>query len=154
MLSTKKLIHLSDRADVIAAQSHDIHTKVAALLINSQTLAVCSDGFNGFVREAPDAILPTSRPEKYNYLIHAEENLLCNAVRNGVKTDGSFVYVSISPCTHCLRLLWQAGINEFYFKEKYKDFDQCTSMLDLKVDLSFKDGFYHMLVSVCQPLCI
>jgi dCMP deaminase len=150
-LPTKKLIHLNNRAIAIAEQSHDIHTKVAALLVNPQTLAVSSDGFNGFVREAPDTILPTERPEKYDYLIHAEENLLCNAVRNGVKTDGCFIYVSISPCTKCLRLMWQAGIREFYFKEKYRDFDKCTSMLDLQVDLSLEDGFYHMLVSSRKP---
>ena len=147
-LSSKKLFHLAERANAIAAQSHDIHTKVAALLINPQTLAVSSDGYNGFIRGAPDTILPTNRPDKYPYVIHAEENLLCNAVRNGVKTDNCFVYVSISPCTHCLRLLWQAGIKEFYFKEKYKDFDQCTSMLDLKVDLNFKDGFFHMMINI------
>lgn len=145
-LSTKKLTHLHERAEAIAAQSHDIHTQVAALLVDPKTLAISADGYNGFVREAPDKALPTSRPEKYSYMIHAEANLLCNAVRNGVKTDNCFVYVSISPCTHCLRLMWQAGIKEFYFKEKYKDFESCTSMLDLQVDLSKKDGFYHMIV--------
>lgn len=150
-LPTKKLIHLHNRAVVIAAQSHDIHTQVAALLINSQTLSVISDGYNGFIREAPDALLPTNRPDKYNFLIHAEENLICNAIRNGVKTDNCFVYVTISPCIHCLRLMWQAGIKDFYFKEKYKDFDQATSMLDLKVDLNYKDDFYHMIVSIRQP---
>lgn len=146
-LSAKKLFHLHERATVIAAQSHDIHTKVSALLVNSTTLAVSSDGYNGFVRGVNDAALPTSRPEKYPYMMHAEANLLCNAVRNGVKTDGNFVYVTVSPCTACLRLMWQAGINEFYFKDKYKDFDACTSMLDLKVDLSEQDGFFHMKVA-------
>lgn len=146
-LSTKKLIHFHERAVAIAAQSHDIHTQVAALLVNPKTLAVSADGYNGFVREAADELLPTSRPEKYDYMVHAEANLLCNAVRNGVKTDNCFVYVSISPCTQCLRLMWQAGIKEFYFKDKYKDFDKCTSMLDLKVDLNLNDGFYHMIVS-------
>jgi dCMP deaminase len=145
-ISIKKLTHLHERALTIAAQSHDIHTKVAALLINSKTLAVCSDGYNGFVRGAKDELLPTSRPEKYSYMIHAEANLLCNAVRNGVKTDGCFVYVTISPCTACLRLMWQAGISEFYFKEKYKDFETCTNMLDLKVELWRKNDFYHMYV--------
>ena len=145
-LSTKKLEHLHERAITISAQSHDVHTKVAALLINPKTLAISSDGYNGFVRNAADAVLPTSRPEKYDYMVHAEANLLCNAVRNGVKTDSCFVYVTLSPCTFCLRLMWQAGIREFYFKEKYKDFDKCTSMLDLEVQTSYQDGFYHMLV--------
>ena len=145
-LSAKKLGHLHARAVAIAAQSHDVHTQVAALLVNSETLAVSADGFNGFVREANDSNLPTSRPEKYNYMIHAESNLICNAVRNGVKTDGCFLYVTMSPCVQCLRLMWQAGIKEFYFKEKYKDFDQCTSMLDLSVSVSEFDGFFHMFV--------
>jgi len=146
-LSTKKLSHLHNRAVAIAAQSHDIHTQVAALLVNPQTLAVSADGYNGFVREADDSKLPTNRPEKYRYMVHAEANLLCNAVRNGVKTDHCFVYVTMSPCTACLRLMWQAGIKEFYFKEKYKDFEECTSMLDLAVTLDEHDGFYHMVVS-------
>ena len=146
-LSAKKLGHLHARAVAIAAQSHDIHTQVAALLVNPQTLAVSADGYNGFVREADDSKLPTSRPDKYNYMIHAEANLIFNAVRNGVKTDGCFLYVTLSPCTQCLRFMWQAGIKEFYFKEKYRDFDQCTSMLDLSVAVSEKDGFFHMFVS-------
>lgn len=146
LLSTKRLGHLHARAVAIAAQSHDVHTQVAALLVNPQTLAVSADGYNGFVREANDINLPTSRPEKYPYMVHAEANLLCNAVRNGVRTDGCFVYVTMSPCTQCLRLMWQAGVKEFYFKEKYKDFDMCTSMLDLAVSVSEQDGFFHMIV--------
>lgn len=146
-LSAKKLGHLHARAVAIAAQSHDIHTQVAALLIKPQTLAVSADGYNGFVREADDSNLPTSRPEKYDYMVHAEANLLCNAVRNGVKTDDCFVYVTMSPCTQCLRLMWQAGIKEFYFKEKYRDFDKCTSMLDLSVSVTERDGYFHMVVS-------
>lgn len=146
-LSLKKLEALHRRAEAIASQSHDIHTQVAALLINPKTLSVSADGYNGFVRGAADDKLPTVRPDKYDYMVHAEANLLCNAVRNGVKTDDCLVYTTVSPCKQCLRLLWQAGIREFYFKEKYSDYEICTNMLDLQVETTDLNGFYHMIVS-------
>jgi dCMP deaminase len=145
-IPVKKLAFLEARALVIAAQSHDSETKVAALLINPATFAVSADGYNGFVRGANDVTLPNTRPEKYPYMVHAEANLLCNAVRNGVKTDGNVIYTSISPCTQCLRLMWQAGISEFYFKSMYRDFEACTSMLDLEVTLQSEGGFHRMMV--------
>lgn len=145
-ISIKKMKAYHDRALAIASQSHDSETKVGAILINRKTLAVTAEGYNGFVRGGPDSVLPTSRPEKYNYMIHAETNLLCNAVRSGVQTDEAIVYCTLSPCTHCLRMLWQAGVSEFYFKEKYKDFDQCTSMLDLEAKVKKHGSFYKMII--------
>ncbi len=145
-ISQKKLDAYHARALAIASQSHDIHTQVAAVLINKKTLAVMAEGYNGFVRGAPDEQLPTSRPEKYNYIIHAETNLICNAVRSGVKTDDAVVYCTLSPCTLCLRMLWQAGISEFYFKDKYKDFDSCTSMLDLEAETSKVGSYFKMYI--------
>lgn len=147
-ISTKKLSAFHERALAIAKQSHDPDTQVAALLINSDTLSVSSDGYNGYIRQAPDHKLPNQRPEKYDYMIHAEANLLCNAVRNGVKTDNCIIYTTHSPCKQCLRLLWQAGIKEFYFKEKYRDFDVCTNMLDIEIEhLKEEGGFFRMVIT-------
>jgi dCMP deaminase len=145
-IATKKLTVCHSRALVIASQSHDIHTKVAALLIDPKTLAVMAEGYNGFIRGGPDDKLPTTRPEKYDYIVHAETNLLCNAVRSGVKTDGCIVYCTLSPCTKCIRMLWQAGISEFYFKDKYKDFEDSSSMLDLQIDCEQLEGFYYLKI--------
>lgn len=143
--SSKKLNAYHARAIATATQSHDIHTKVGALLINSKTGAVIAEGYNGFIRGALDDSLPTSRPEKYDYIIHAETNLLCNAVRSGVKTDEAIVYCTLSPCVKCVRMLWQAGISSFYFKEKYKDFAESQQMLDLNIELhEAEDNFFLM----------
>ena len=144
--SNKKLNGYQLRAEAAATQSHDIHTKVGALLINPKTGAVMAEGYNGFVRGAPDNDLPTSRPEKYDYIIHAETNLLCNAVRSGVKTDDAIMYCTLSPCVKCLRMLWQAGVSTFYFKDKYRDFDDSSSMLDLDIKAEIIDGFWLMKI--------
>ena len=118
-----KLENYYQRALVVASSSPDQETKVGALLIKRESGAVVADGFNGFCRNAPDIKLPKTRPEKYEYIIHAENNLICNAVRHGIQTDNCVVFCTLSPCVQCLRFLWQCGIKEFYFKDKYKDFD-------------------------------
>ena len=146
-ITERKLNYLHAKATAVAAASHDIHTKVGAIVLDAKTGAVLAEGYNGFVRHAPDITLPTSRPEKYDYMVHAEMNALCHAGRQGTKVDDSILYTTLSPCKLCLRLMWQAGIKDIYFKEKYKDFEECTSMLDLKVYLNQIGDFYHMVVN-------
>jgi len=145
-ISLKRLHGYHARALAIASQSHDAETKVAAILIDSDTGAVMAEGYNGFIRGADDDLLPSHRPDKYDYIIHAETNLLCNAVRSGVKTNNSAVYCTLSPCVRCLRMLWQAGISTFYFKEKYKDFEESSSMKDLDIKTDKIEDFYVMRI--------
>jgi dCMP deaminase len=146
-ISEKKLHNYYTRTLAIAQQSHDQQTKVAAILIHPKTGAVMAEGYNGFIRGAVDSKLPATRPEKYNYIIHAETNLICNAVRSGVKTDDGIIFCTLSPCIKCLRMLWQAGIKIIYFKDMYSDFETSSSMLDLKVDLESIGSYYKITVS-------
>jgi len=131
-LSLKKLNAYHKQALAVAEQSPDAQTKVGALLIHGKTGAVISSGYNGFVRGGPDKDLPKTRPDKYQYIIHAETNLLCNCARHGVSTDECFVYCTLSPCINCMRQLYQSGINMVYFKDMYRDFDKNSNMKDLK----------------------
>ncbi len=151
-ISYKKLQSYNNRAVVIAAESPDSETKVAALLINKKTGVVITEGYNGFVRGADDSVLPTTRPDKHLYIVHAESNLICNAVRHGITTDEQIVFCSLSPCMNCVRMLWQAGITEIYFRDKYKDFDASASMLDLNIATEAVGDFYLMKLSVKKPV--
>jgi dCMP deaminase len=146
-ISEKKLQHYYTRALAIAQQSHDQQTKVAAILIDSKTGAVIAEGYNGFIRGANDSALPATRPEKYDYIIHAETNLICNAVRSGVKTGDNIIFCTLSPCIKCLRMLWQAGVSIFYFKDKYSDFEVSSNMLDIKIDLETVGEFFKITIS-------
>lgn len=131
--SENKLSYYHLRAVATAQKSHDIHTKVGALLINPKSGAVIAEGYNGYIRGAKDESLPKSRPEKYEYMVHAETNLLCNAVRHGVSTDQCVLYCTISPCTKCIRMLWQAGISEIFCEKLYSDFAASQAMGDLNL---------------------
>ena len=144
MITIKKLNKYHRHALAAAADSHDPDTKVGAVLINRKTGSVIADGYNGFISGAPDKCLPVSRPEKYEYIVHAEVNLLCNAVKNGISTQDCILYCTLSPCIKCTRMLYQAGITEIYTKSLYKDFGQNQEMLDLCIEVSPYEDFFKL----------
>ncbi len=139
-----KLNYYYNRVKAVATASHDIQTKVGAILISRESGAVMAEGFNGFIRGANDDELPTTRPEKYDYMVHAEMNLLFNCVRHGIRTDNGIIFVSISPCIHCIRGLWQAGIRTVYCKDLYSDFEKNRKMKDLQIDVIKVAGYYKL----------
>ena len=128
-----KLVNLFKQARVVAENSHDKQTQVGALLLNPRTGAVLSSGYNGFIRGAKDDELPNTGPEKYPYMVHAEQNLLLNCARHGVATEGCWVICTLSPCSVCMRMLYQAGITRVFFDDTYRDFDTQKKMKDLNV---------------------
>ncbi|CAB4125206.1 Cytidine and deoxycytidylate deaminase domain containing protein [uncultured Caudovirales phage] len=144
-IKESKLESYYQRALTISSNSPDEQTKVGALLISNDSGAVIAEGFNGFVRGAPDSLLPKIRPEKYEYMIHAEENLLCNTARHGIKTDNCAIFCTLSPCKKCLRTLWQAGIKIVYFKDTYADLDYSKEMGDLSFDIETVGNFKKLI---------
>lgn len=126
-----KLKYWMGIAEAVSLKSHDVETKVGAVLINNDTGGVIATGYNGFVRGAPDDELPTTRPDKYQYMVHAEENLMAHCAREGVSVNNCTLVITMSPCQKCLRLMWQAGITEVICKKLYKD--HSIDMADLTI---------------------
>ena len=135
-LKYSKLENYMDQCIVIAKNSPDAQKKVGAVLVRVDGGEVIAQGYNGFIRGGRDKDLPTTRPEKYQYMMHAEENISLNCARNGIRMDGCCVVCTLSPCSSCMRRLFNAGITTIYFKEKYKDFDKQITMKDLHIELT------------------
>lgn len=53
--------------------------------------------------------------------IHAEANAIVQAARNGVRLDGSDIYVTASPCFGCFKMIANAGLKRIVFGEFYRD---------------------------------
>ena len=138
-----------DIATVIAQRSHDAETKVGAVLVNNSSGAIIATGFNGFVRGADDEILPKTRPDKYEYIVHAEQNLICNSAKHGISMNNCSLICTLSPCKLCMRMLLNCGITKVIAKDLYKDFDEILKMQDVKVEFKKEeDGFYHIAYKV------
>ncbi len=98
-------------AVIVATRSHDPDTKHGAILAdhNHRIIGV---GYNGFPRGGDESLYPTSRPEKYGYMLHAELNALLNcALRPCLAT----LYVTGLPCSRCMQALIQSGVKRVVY---------------------------------------
>ena len=98
--------YFSQFAFLAATRSHDSETKVGCVLVYENR--IISVGYNGFCSGVVEDSLPISRPYKYPYMVHAEENAISNMV---IKPSGCITaYITHMPCSGCAKLLWQNNI--------------------------------------------
>lgn len=131
-------------AETAASRSHDSETRVGSILVKADTGAIIATGCNGFVRGAGDELLPSTRPSKYDYIVHSEMNLIANCARHGISTENCFVVCTLTPCKVCMRMLWQCGINRVVAKAKYRDFDDILAMRDIAISSTDADGYIDL----------
>lgn len=103
-------------------RSHDPQTKCGCILVRENT--VLSTGYNGFINDIDDKVLPNLRPSsiyqdisKYDFMVHAEHNAILNCAKCGVSTSGSTAYVTGEPCNWCLQYMWRAGISSIIYSD-------------------------------------
>jgi dCMP deaminase len=100
---------------VVSQRSHDIHTQHGCV-ITDENHRILGVGYNGFPRGMDDSTLPTSRPEKYAWMIHAERNALSNCV---IRPDNGIAYVTGQSCNDCIMALWQEGITKVVMADNH-----------------------------------
>lgn len=110
-------IRFMQMAQLISTWSKDQSTKVGCVIV-SPDKAILSMGYNGFPRGVDDTPeYRQIRPTKYEFVVHAEENALLNAGRNGTRLSGGILYVTMPPCTRCAGSIIQSGIKEIIYME-------------------------------------
>ncbi len=106
-------------AKEVATLSHCIRSKVGAVLVKSGNIV--SFGYNGTPSgmdnccERDNVTLP--------HTIHAEVNAVLKAARTGAAVDGSTLYLTLSPCLDCSKLILQSGIKRVVYLETYRNLD-------------------------------
>lgn len=102
----------------IASFSKDPDTQVGAVIVSTDNIPL-GYGYNGPARGIRDTDIDWSRPEKYDYVIHAEENALDHCVWN---PRNATMYVTGIPCKRCMNRIAQKGIGKVvYFPYRSKD---------------------------------
>lgn len=114
-MTTKYDESLMKTASVWGEMSYCKRAQVGAVLAKDGR--VISTGFNGtptgFKNECEQD------DKTHWYTIHAEMNAILFAAKNGISTDGSTLYVTLSPCRECSKLILQAGIKRVIYKKEY-----------------------------------
>lgn len=98
-------------AQTVKTRSHDAQTQHGCVITDTDHHIV-GTGYNGFPPGVDDSALPKERPEKYPYVLHAEENAILNATR---PLKGCTMYVTGKPCVPCLRRIMAVGITHVYY---------------------------------------
>lgn len=95
-----------DLAEAVSRRSPDPSTRHGCVIVDADRRVV-STGYNGPVATLPNSLVPVSRPDKYNWFIHAEDNAVCFA---RCDLRGATAYVTGQPCAACFRRLLQVGV--------------------------------------------
>jgi len=102
-------------AKVVSLRSHDIHTQHGCVITDANN-RIIGVGYNGYPRGLKDYALPTDRPDKYDWMIHAERNALSNCV---IRPDNGVAYVTGQCCNNCIMALHQEGIKKVYMANNH-----------------------------------
>ncbi len=111
-------------AQKLALKSHCIKIKVGAVL--TQDTRIISLGYNGppagthnCDEEWPEHGCARDRKGGCSLAIHAEENAILYAAKNNSLIEGATLYVTLSPCLACARIIFTTGIRKVLFFESY-----------------------------------
>ena len=92
--------------------------QVGALIVKDKM--IISDGYNG----APtgfDNCCEDENEKTHWYVLHAEANAMMKVAKSTHNSNGATLYITLSPCKECSKLILQAGIKRVVFIHIYKD---------------------------------
>lgn len=116
-----------EMCQVVSKRSKDPSTQHGAVLVDKHH-RVISTGYNGGCRKIDDNKIDWSRPTKYNYVIHAEENALWTAEKSDL--EGCTLYVTGPPCSRCMLRIAHAGVSRIVYGTKSS---QCVDEADWQI---------------------
>ncbi|MBA2611694.1 MAG: dCMP deaminase family protein [Bacteroidetes bacterium] len=113
-----------DLAEKLALRSHCVKAQVGAVL--TKDTRIISLGYNGPPAgthncdiEFPVVGCPRDSKGSCSLALHAEQNAILYAAKNGVSMQGATLYVTLSPCISCARVIYTTGIQKVYFMHSY-----------------------------------
>ena len=92
--------------------------QVGALIVKNNM--IISDGYNGTPSGLENFCEDENGYTKW-YVLHAEANAITKIASSTQSSDGATLYISLSPCKECSKLIHQAKIKRFVYHNAYKD---------------------------------
>jgi dCMP deaminase len=132
-----------DLASTLAKRSHCVKAQVGAVL--TKDTRIVSLGYNGPPAgthncdiEWPQDGCPRDSKGSCSLALHAEQNAILYAAKNSMSMEGTTLYVTLSPCIACARVIFTTGIKKVFYKDSYAAYKGLAS--DEGVDFLQKFG--------------
>jgi dCMP deaminase len=116
-----------DLAVNLAKRSHCIKAQVGAVL--TRETRIISIGYNGPPAgthncdvEFPETGCPRDSKGSCSLALHAEQNAFLYAAKNGSEIEGATIYVTLSPCIACARIIYSMKIARVVYLNSYAEY--------------------------------
>lgn len=116
----------------LAKRSHCIKRHVGAVL--TKDTRIISIGYNGppsgthnCDEEWPETGCPHDSKGGCSLAIHAEQNAILYAVKNKTSVEGATLYVTLSPCLACARIIYSMRIKQVIYLNSYAEYKGLAS---------------------------
>lgn len=111
----------------LAQRSHCVRAQVGAVLVNDTR--IISIGYNGppagthnCDEEFGEEGCPRDSKGSCSLALHAEQNAILYAAKNGGNVEGSTLYVTLSPCIACARVIYSMKIRKVLYLNSYAEY--------------------------------
>src|SRR5579872_5482114 len=116
-----------DLAKNLAERSHCVKIKVGAVL--TKDTRIVSLGYNGppagtynCDEKWPEEGCPRDSKGSCSLALHAEQNAILYAAKNKITLEEATLYITLSPCIACARIIFTTGIKKVYYLNSYAEF--------------------------------
>ena len=92
--------------------------KVGAIIVKDRM--IISDGYNGTPSGFDNCCEDETGLTRWDVL-HAEANAILKVARSTQSCEGATLYITLSPCKDCSKLIHQSGIKRVVYQKGYRD---------------------------------
>ena len=139
-LSDREFSEVTDKKDSIylemasvwSKNSHCNRMKVGCLIVKDKS--IISDGYNGSPTGFPN-ICENGDNITLPYVLHAEANAITKLAKGTQSSEGSSLYVTLSPCYECSKLIIQSGIKRVIFSEVYRKPESLSFLVEANIEI-------------------
>ena len=92
--------------------------QVGAIIVRDRM--IISDGYNG-TPSGFENCCEDSQGATHWYVLHAEANAISKVARSTQSCENATLYITLSPCKECSKLIHQSGIKRVVYQQGYSD---------------------------------
>lgn len=108
--------------------------QVGAIIVKDRM--IISDGYNGTPSGFENCCEDQHNTTQW-YVLHAEANAILKVARSTQSCENATLYITLSPCKDCSKLIHQSGIKRVVYLEEYKDTEGVNFLKQAGVEVVF-----------------
>ncbi|BEV04883.1 MULTISPECIES: deoxycytidylate deaminase [Chryseobacterium] len=106
--------------------------QVGALIVKDRM--IISDGYNG-TPSGFENCCEDNDGKTHWYVLHAEANAILKLAASTQSAKGATLYLTLSPCKECSKLILQAGITRLVYINEYSDDDGISFLRNHDIEI-------------------